>query len=315
MKAIPRYRSDGIFSGADKAFWVNYPVVVNHFVPTHDHDFAEIVIIRGGAGWHLSIYGEEKLQPGSCLILLPGTWHGFRVPEKLEIVNCCFRPDLLAQELTIAELDPALQGLFDPVTGKALSGAAFRESRGPVHFHLDAGALTRALANCDALFQLQELPGAPLRLERRGQFLILLSLIARCLPADARKLWESAVLWPDAVRETIRFLEADLTAPWTLPGLASRVHLEPTYLGRLFKRHVDETPFEYLQRRRMERAAALLLRTNLSATEIAGQTGYESLPHFSRTFRRYHGQSPQHYRRNRKVPEGKPRYPKQAAAG
>lgn len=295
---IQHYRSQAMFHGSDEAFWVNYPVLQNHFVPSHDHDFAEIVLIRHGMGTHESIYGEEELSAGCCLIVLPGTWHGYRVPNRLEVVNCCFRPDLLERELSIAGNDDALRGLFDPVTGHAMRGASSSESRGLAHFQLADAELAQALIYCDTLFSYQQDPKA--RLERRGTFLLLLALIGRCLPEPMRQFWERAVAWPSPIRECVRILEEKIAHDWTLTELAGYVHLEPSYLGRLFKKHVGETPFEYLQRRRLERAAALLLRTELSVTEVALETGYSNFPYFSRSFKRCHGQAPLQYRRSRK---------------
>ena len=51
-------------------------------------------------------------------------------------------------------------------------------------------------------------------------------------------------------------------------------------------------PHRYLLTRRIERAKALLRDTDLSITEIAFQTGWNSLGTFGRTFRDITGESP-----------------------
>ena len=53
-----------------------------------------------------------------------------------------------------------------------------------------------------------------------------------------------------------------------------------------------EPPHRYLLTRRIERATALLRDTGQSITEIAFQTGWESLGTFGRTFRDITGESP-----------------------
>jgi AraC-like DNA-binding protein len=51
-------------------------------------------------------------------------------------------------------------------------------------------------------------------------------------------------------------------------------------------------PHRYLLTRRIERASALLRDTDLPITEIAFQTGWNSLGTFGRTFRDITGESP-----------------------
>jgi AraC-like DNA-binding protein len=56
-------------------------------------------------------------------------------------------------------------------------------------------------------------------------------------------------------------------------------------------------PHRYLLTRRIERAVALLRDTDLSITEIAFRTGWESLGTFGRTFRDVTGGNPSAIRR------------------
>src|SRR5690606_39479369 len=60
-------------------------------------------------------------------------------------------------------------------------------------------------------------------------------------------------------------------------------------------------PICYLQRRRIERAMALLRTTDASVTQICFEVGFSSLGTFSRTFRDIVGVSPTDYR-HRSVP-------------
>jgi AraC-like DNA-binding protein len=65
---------------------------------------------------------------------------------------------------------------------------------------------------------------------------------------------------------------------------------------RTFKQTFGETPYRYLQRRRLERAMALLRETDEPVTKICLEVGFTSLGTFSRTFRRVVGMSPSAYR-------------------
>jgi AraC-like DNA-binding protein len=79
-------------------------------------------------------------------------------------------------------------------------------------------------------------------------------------------------------------------------ALAGSVHLSRAHFIRSFKQTFGETPHRYLQRRRLERAMALLRETDRPVTEICVAVGFASLGTFSRTFRAIVGRSPSAYR-------------------
>jgi AraC-like DNA-binding protein len=82
-----------------------------------------------------------------------------------------------------------------------------------------------------------------------------------------------------------------------VPALAAVAHVSPAHFSRTFRRTFGETPHRYLQRRRLERAMALLRTTDLPVVEVALAVGFGSHGTFSRTFRDVVGDSPTGYRR------------------
>jgi transcriptional regulator GlxA family with amidase domain len=81
-----------------------------------------------------------------------------------------------------------------------------------------------------------------------------------------------------------------------VPSLARIAHVSPAHFIRTFRATFGETPHRYLQRRRVERAMALLVSTDRSVTDICMAVGFASLGTFSRTFRDIVGESPKAYR-------------------
>ncbi|MNG27780.1 HTH-type transcriptional activator RhaR [compost metagenome] len=59
------------------------------------------------------------------------------------------------------------------------------------------------------------------------------------------------------------------------------------------------TPFEYLNRVRIEEAAELLGSSALTVAQIAAATGFETTSYFGKVFRRYVGMTPLQYREGR----------------
>jgi transcriptional regulator GlxA family with amidase domain len=79
---------------------------------------------------------------------------------------------------------------------------------------------------------------------------------------------------------------------WPVSRLASASGVSDAHFARSFKEAFGVPPHRYLLTRRIERAKALLRDTNLPITEIAFQTGWNSLGTFGRIFRDVTGESP-----------------------
>jgi AraC-like DNA-binding protein len=102
--------------------------------------------------------------------------------------------------------------------------------------------------------------------------------------------------WPEAVELACLHihdrLEADCAAPITLAELARAVHVSGAHLCRLFKASMGESPAKVVCLLRLERAAALLLRSNFSIRKIAEIYGFANPYHFSDRFKQEFGMSP-----------------------
>jgi transcriptional regulator GlxA family with amidase domain len=79
---------------------------------------------------------------------------------------------------------------------------------------------------------------------------------------------------------------------WPVPRLARVSGVSEFHFARSFKEAFGVPPHRYLLTRRIERAKALLRDTDLPITDIAFQTGWNSLGTFGRTFRDVTGESP-----------------------
>ncbi|MFD6664825.1 helix-turn-helix domain-containing protein [Micromonospora chalcea] len=87
--------------------------------------------------------------------------------------------------------------------------------------------------------------------------------------------------------------------PLDIAALARIAHVSEAHFIRTFRATFGETPHRYLQRRRVERAMALLLESDRDVTDICLAVGFSSLGTFSRTFHGIVGESPSDYRRRR----------------
>lgn len=79
-------------------------------------------------------------------------------------------------------------------------------------------------------------------------------------------------------------------------ALARVAHVSEAHFIRAFADAFGETPHRYLQRRRVERAMAMLGDTDRTVTDICFAVGFSSLGTFSRTFTSIVGITPSAYR-------------------
>jgi AraC family transcriptional regulator len=104
----------------------------------------------------------------------------------------------------------------------------------------------------------------------------------------------------EAVRET---LEKQFAEPHSLGALARSVGMSPFQFSRVFRRLTGMPPHQYLLRVRLD-AAGRMLRGGASVTDACFDTGFSSLSHFIRLFKRRTGRTPSEFasRRNARVP-------------
>lgn len=93
-----------------------------------------------------------------------------------------------------------------------------------------------------------------------------------------------------------RLLNDALHQDLTVGELAARLGTSERSLLRHFRQHYGETPLANIQRRRIERAKALLESTLLSFDEIVGRCGYSDTSSFRKLFKRATSLTPADYR-------------------
>jgi len=92
------------------------------------------------------------------------------------------------------------------------------------------------------------------------------------------------------------FMGACLDQPLTLEDVARVACLSPNHLLRTFKQVFRQTPHQFLTARRLEAAARLLARTDLSICDVCLSVGFEGVGSFSTLFSRSFGIPPGKFR-------------------
>ena len=94
------------------------------------------------------------------------------------------------------------------------------------------------------------------------------------------------------VKRALWFLEHHAASQVSRWKLADSVNVSEDYLTRVFHKELGMSPWEYLNRYRIQLACDLLVRTNLSLSEISSRTGFQDQAYFCRVFKKLKGCTP-----------------------
>ena len=151
----------------------------------------------------------------------------------------------------------------------------------------------RAEEMFDQIDEMTRTPG------RQGEFMIslwihqLLCEMAQAVKSGAAMRYQAEML------KAAQFLREHAREPVRISDLARASGLSEYHFQRVFKNVVGQPPYAYLTRVRVDLARRLLISTDLSVSEIAGLAGYGDARGLIDNFKKYTGETPARFRRQR----------------
>jgi AraC-like DNA-binding protein len=106
-------------------------------------------------------------------------------------------------------------------------------------------------------------------------------------------------LAPWQKKRATELIESRLDGSLELEALASECGLSKRHFCRAFRQSTGQSPHEWFQLRRIDRAKDLLLDKAKSLAEVGILSGFSDQSHFTRVFMQYVGTTPGVWRRNR----------------
>lgn len=97
-------------------------------------------------------------------------------------------------------------------------------------------------------------------------------------------------------RQAVVYIKTHLSDNLTVKDTARVLLVNANYLSGVFHRELGMTFIDFLNRQRVEQAAALLQHTNMQIQRIAAAVGYNNTSYFTRQFVRILGCTPSEYR-------------------
>lgn len=218
--------------------------------------------------------GNGKLQAGGRNYVL--------APSSLLFLNCNqhFRIDILTDpwEYRIYFLTGDMLSYYDRLLPDKLS-------------------LTTLSSYSDMIMALDKLPLQTYPADLAQQLFIsdqLNHIITGCLISSMQK--EEPKQIPQYIRDMKELFDNKYQEPYSLDELEDQLGISKYRLCREFGAAYDMSPLQYLNRRRIEVAAYLLLNSNNRVHEIGSRVGIENTNHFIHLFKKFMNCTPSEYK-------------------
>jgi AraC-like DNA-binding protein len=103
---------------------------------------------------------------------------------------------------------------------------------------------------------------------------------------------------PSKVEQMAIFVASNYRDSIQIKEIAEAVDLHPDYATALFKKTFGITLSDYLADNRISHAQRMLAATHARITDIAYESGYNSISRFNASFKKSCGCTPRQYRKN-----------------
>lgn len=101
------------------------------------------------------------------------------------------------------------------------------------------------------------------------------------------------------IEKTIEYMDNNyLKSDFNCSDLAVMAGISMPYYNKIFAKKFNTSPKQYLINKKLNHAKDLIVSSNLSITEISEYTGFQSVYHFSRLFKKHFNMSPLTYKKN-----------------
>ena len=127
--------------------------------------------------------------------------------------------------------------------------------------------------------------------------LLLLLLLREVASPSGEKLRPGAAVHAEneIIRKAQQYITQHIRERLTVPLVAQKVDVSPSYLTTLFHRNLQLSPGEYIRRIKLQESKQLIRENELNFTEIAAALQYSTVHHFSRQFKEKFGMTPSEY--------------------
>ena len=231
------------------------------------HPISELTYVDGGSLHSVADGQELILRQGDLVLYGPGQWH-------MQYADIGVAPRFVTISFGV---NP---GAVEPLLNRKF--AATQAVAGLVQSMLREREKEDELSMDMILTQLN---------------LLLLLLLREVASPSGEKLRPGAAVHAEneIIRKAQQYITQHIRDKLTVPLVAQKVDVSPSYLTTLFHRNLQLSPGEYIRRIKLQESKQLIRENELNFTEIAAALQYSTVHHFSRQFKEKFGMTPSEY--------------------
>lgn len=247
-----------------------------YVMPLHWHRELEILRVREG---ELLLYlnnEEYRLKANDIAFIAPGTLH------RGDPIGCTYECAVFDMRITAGYTNNRVSEMIQPIIASDVELSplcAEAESA--------AASLFDCLASEDEYYELNAsalVAGIIYELYKGGA--------VKPFQRENKRLAHRRA----AMALLIDKIEKEYTHKITLADLAEMTQINEKYLCRFFKEFTGQTPIDYINRLRIDRACYDMTVNKMNVTEAAYESGFNELSYFSKIFKKYKGITPGQYK-------------------
>ena len=231
-----------------------------------EHPMPELTYVDQGALHSVTDGQDILLKPGDIAIFGPNQWHMHYAD-----MGVAPRYVTISFDLEGADITPLLNRKFAaPQQAITLIQQMLQEQE-----RMDAFSTDMIIAHLTSL----------------------MLLLLRQADSPAGKLRTSNAVHSEneIIRKAQQYIGSHIREKLSVPAVAQKVGVSPSYLTALFHKNLQISPGEYIRRIKLQESKQMIRENSMNFTEIAQALQYSTVHHFSRQFKEKFGLTPTEY--------------------
>ena len=258
-----------------------------HELPDHLHEWNEIIFIHSGKG---SIFIDQTfydLQEGDIIIIPTNTIHRV-IPEKANLISstAIFFSPAFIQHVAIG--DPFIYlNIFD----QSKKTKNYKYTLLP-KFNI------KFVEYIDQLMNEERSQNE----DKQSALLLWLHLILLTIHRNSQQnniiQGKQSKQGPEWMKDILTYINQHISEDLNLQFIAQYAAVSEAHFSRVFKQLIGMNVSKYITVKRILLAKELLINSDIKISTIAEQCGFNSMPHFYRTFKKQTSMTPSQLRKN-----------------
>lgn len=263
-----------------------YGNISEMLVPWHWHEELEVIFVVSGTA-HVAVNGTDHLvKQGEGFFVNTGALHGVW-PEGEEVCreyDIVFHPRLVG-----GSVDSIIwQKYLEPLLSDA--------RRCWVHFPNSQEWEKTASSLIQEAWQAGVSEAEGFELTVRELLSRLVFLLAKHSHSTEKMPSEKALRDGERIKVMLQYIQTHYDEELSLAKIAGSAAVSANECLRCFRAMIGSTPIQYIKQLRIQKAAELLLTTDLKVSDIGARCGFQEMSYFAKTFRELKGCTPSEFR-------------------